>query len=194
MSRIALVVEGHGEVEAMPVLVRRIADEVGESGVEVSRPIRVKRQRIVRDDLNDLERVLRLISSDPEVGGVLIVVDADEDCPATLGTQLRSRAEEYVGHLAVRAVVAKAEYEAWLLAGMSGLRGKRQIPEDAEEIDDPEQSQNPKALLKQLNGALYSETIDQPAMTGSFDLGEARVRSASFDKFYRDVSDLLSAR
>lgn len=32
MVRIASVVEGHGEVEALPVLIRRICEEQGEYG------------------------------------------------------------------------------------------------------------------------------------------------------------------
>ena len=39
----------------------------------------------------------------------------------------------------------------------------------------------------------YSETTDQPALTEGFDIQAAR-SADSFDKFYRDVSALLSPR
>ena len=43
MVRIASVVEGHGEVEALPVLIRRICEEQGEYGHEVGKPHRIHR-------------------------------------------------------------------------------------------------------------------------------------------------------
>jgi hypothetical protein len=39
-------------------------------------------------------------------------------------------------------------------------------------------------------GRHYVETLDQPALTASFDLQQAR-RAGSFDKFFRDVSAVL---
>ena len=49
MLTIASIVEGHGEVEALPILLRRIAKVVlPDSRISVPRPIRVKRQRVVK--------------------------------------------------------------------------------------------------------------------------------------------------
>lgn len=46
MVRIASVVEDHGEVEALPVLIRRICEEHGEYGHEVGRPHRIGRPQM----------------------------------------------------------------------------------------------------------------------------------------------------
>lgn len=40
-------------------------------------------------------------------------------------------------------------------------------------------------------GRHYVETLDQPALTACFDLQQAR-RAASFDKFFRDISAVLT--
>ena len=55
MTKIAAIVEGDGEVEAVPVLIRRIGSEVSPlSPPTVLRPIRVRRQRILKE--GELER------------------------------------------------------------------------------------------------------------------------------------------
>ncbi len=191
MSHLGVLVEGYGEVEAIPVLLRRIAAEV-EVHVQVEMPWRGKRQRLVRDDLDDLANALTFIRG-AGVGGILIVLDADDDCPATLGPDMRQRAEAVVGDIPVRVVIANHEYEAWLLAGFAGLRGRRRISADSEYADDPESETSPKAVLKDLNASTYAPPVDQPAMTALFDMDQARIDAPSFDKLWRDVSDLLGA-
>lgn len=68
--RVVAIVEGDGEVEAVPVLIRRIASEIAHFDVTtVLRPIRVPRQRIVKP--GELERYSRLAA---HLGG-------DDGCP-----------------------------------------------------------------------------------------------------------------
>jgi hypothetical protein len=44
------IVEGHGEVPAVPILLRRLRDMCGAFGIEVNRPIRATRSQLVRED------------------------------------------------------------------------------------------------------------------------------------------------
>ncbi len=80
--RIASIVEGKGEVDAVPILLRRIAERVApSSAVQVPRPIRVKRQQILK--AGELERAVEIAARRTGVdGAILILLDADEDCPA----------------------------------------------------------------------------------------------------------------
>ena len=49
MAKIAAIVEGDGEVEAVPLLIRRIGQEIFPlSTTEVVRPIRVPRGRMLK--------------------------------------------------------------------------------------------------------------------------------------------------
>lgn len=69
----------------MPVLVRRIAAQAAPGlSLTVPRPWRVPKDKLLRPD--ELTRVVdragRIVDGP---GGVLIVIDADDDCPATLG-------------------------------------------------------------------------------------------------------------
>ena len=95
--RVAPIVEGQGEVECVPILLRRIWYELlsGEY-VEIVKPTRAKRHLIVKS--GELEKTVRLAleklinppgSSDPAL--ILILLDADEDCPRALGPNLRKR-------------------------------------------------------------------------------------------------------
>jgi hypothetical protein len=85
LVRLGFVIEGHGEVEAVPLLVRRICQELYfDFSVQTSRPVRVTKSKLLRGD--ELERAVRLAVANTESQGpVLIVFDADDDCPATLG-------------------------------------------------------------------------------------------------------------
>lgn len=68
MAKIAAIVEGDGEVEAVPVLIRRIGLEVSPlSPPTILRPIRVRRQRILKE--GELERYVGLAAARAGDGG-----------------------------------------------------------------------------------------------------------------------------
>jgi hypothetical protein len=89
--RIGCVVEGHGEVESIPVLIRRIAHEFDPAlPVVIPRPVRVTKSKLLKS--GELERATALAALNAgRGGGLLIVLDSDEDCPAQLGPELLER-------------------------------------------------------------------------------------------------------
>ena len=191
MVRIATIVEGHGEVEAAPILLRRIAAEVFPGKVSIPTPIRAPRHKIVKQD--ELEKFVELAAGKAGVDGcILILLDADDDCPALLAPELLRRARAVSADRPVRVILAKAEYEAWFLAAAISIAGRRGIRKDAAPPSDPESIRGAKEQLRKLMspGRRYRETIDQPALTEVFDLAAARA-APSFDKLWRDVSSLL---
>lgn len=124
MRRIVTIVEGHGEVEAVPILVRRIARQVlPDTILDVPRPIRVKRNKVMQ--IGELERAIALAANRAEENGcILLLLDANGDCPAELATQVLARAIEVRPDRAIRAVLAKMEYEAWFIAAARFLEDK----------------------------------------------------------------------
>ena len=92
MSKIVCIVEGHGEVEAVPVLINRIAREQDTPLYpEALRPIRVSATAFLKE--NEMERTLRLAAL--KLGGsgaIFILLDCDDGCPARLGSELLARA------------------------------------------------------------------------------------------------------
>lgn len=81
------IVEGHGEVEALPVLLRRLVTEAQVWSINIGRPIRRKRNQLMSEaEVNTAVKLARLQS---ECCAVLILFDGDSDCPAELGPQVQ---------------------------------------------------------------------------------------------------------
>jgi hypothetical protein len=77
------IVEGHGEVQAVPVLLRRMAEALGVYNATVAKPIRCPRQKLVKG--GELERVIELAARKVAgAGQIIILVDSESDCPSRL--------------------------------------------------------------------------------------------------------------
>ena len=192
--KVGLVVEGHGEVKAVPILFRRIANAIDPSvNLEVLPPIRRSRGRLVnKPDEHELERAVELaaLKARPR-GGVFVLLDSDDDCPAELGPRLLARAVAAGIGLPVSVILPQREFEGWFLAAAESIRGKRGLPPDLAPPQDPEEIRGAKGWLRErMSGRVYSETIDQPALTAIFDLNQAK-GAKSFDKCYREVQLLV---
>lgn len=192
--QLACVVEGHGDREAVPILVRRIAESLDPPALgRVLPPIRIPRGKLLKP--GELERAVDLAGRQVVGGGAtLIVLDSDDDCPATLGPELLKRAQDARHDVPVAVVLAKREFEAWFLAGAESLRGQRGLPNDLTAPVDPETVRGAKEWLSchMQGGRTYTATLDQPALAEALDLALAR-RADSFDKCYRDITRLLTA-
>ena len=192
--RIVCVVEGHGEVFSVPIFLRRIVRMVRpELRLDIPSPLRQPKQRLLKE--GELERAIELAASKAAPkGAVLVLLDADDECPKELAPQLLKRVRAAAPHVPAAVVIANREYEAWFIAAAESLRGHRDFPASLAAADDPEAIRGAKEWLRgQHSCARYSETVDQPALTAIFDIQLARKRSPSFDKFYREVERCLLA-
>lgn len=180
-----MVVEGFGDVQAAPVLVRRILAEIGAQHVAVPAPVRLHRGRFLKDD--HLNRAVSLAfgkCDDPR--SVMVLLDSDGHCPV----ELSDECQKLLGaRAAIRVVVAHNEFEAWFVAAITSLRGQRGISLEADFDGDADELSNPKRILAASMPADrgYSETVDQPAFAATMDLQLAADRSRSFRKFRADV-------
>lgn len=185
MVNIVSIVEGDGEVTALPVLLRRLQSWLTpDVAVTVAAPIRVARMRFLNRD-EEFQRYLKLAAA--KCGGngwILILVDADDDCPALLGQQISAKAQAVVAHCPVAVVLANREYEAWFIAAAASLNGHRGLRIDAPDLETiAERPRDAKGWMAQrMAGGRYSETRDQPAFSSLMDLDETRSRSRSFRK------------
>lgn len=187
------IVEGHGEVGAVPVLLRRLRDEAGTYDVDVNPPIRKPRSSLV--DEHQLRTAVRLALKQEGCAAVLILFDADDDCPAELGPRVQGWAvAEAVGVPCV-VVLAKREYEAWFLAAVESLRKVRGVREDAASHPDPETPRGAKAELEARmdRRRSYSETADQPALSAKFDMPAAHRSCRSFRRLVQAFGELIEA-
>ncbi len=189
---LATIVEGHAEVESVPLLLRRIFAQLGVSDVQVARPFRVKRNRIVKP--GELERAIsQTIRDRAEVGGIMVLIDSDDDCPAELGVQLLNRAKEAT-QMPVSIVLAHREFECWFLGSKESHQGVNGIVENATAPPNPEGIRGAKEhlTLNMIRGRRYLAVDDQVRFAEKFDLNLARQHCSSFDKCFREVERLLN--
>lgn len=192
-ARFGCIVEGHGEGKAIGILLRRIAQRIDPAIAISPEVLRIPRDRLMRHD--GLERAVELIAR--RVGGgsaILILLDADDGCPAEIAPRLMQRAKQTRQDIHGVVVMAKREYESWFIAAAESLAGQRGLRRDIRSPAEPEAIRGAKEWLRQHmeEGRKYSETLDQPALTAQFDLDMARRRADSFDKCYREIVRLLN--
>jgi len=193
--RVCPIVEGDGEVAALPVLLRRIAAWLTpHCAVDIRRPIRVARMTLLNRP-NEFDRHLQLAANYCEADGwILILLDADDDCPVDLAAQLRARAARIVPHRQVAVVLANREFEAWFIAAAPSLThaGLTLLPEDRQvQAETPRDAKG--WLGKRMGPQRYHPTSDQPRFAHHIDLDLARERSRSFRKLCDDWERLTLA-
>ena len=189
---IASIVEGHGEVSALPKLLHRLAKGFPMVDSRTPKPP-WRRSRGSLVAAGGIEREVESNSWVGPSGGILVLLDADKDCPAQLAPSLLNRAQSARPDLRVSVVLAKCEFEAWFLASAPSLAGRFGFHADMHAPDDPEAVRGAKEWLSQHRpqGQPYKETVDQAVLASAFDIGQAREHSLSFDKFCREMEALL---
>lgn len=185
------MVEGHGEVAAAPVLLRRLLAEAQCLGIGIGRPIRRTQSQLRSKE--GIQAGVRLALLQPECAAVVILFDGEDDCPKELAASVRAWAREAASGKPCDVVIAYREYETWFLAALESLRGQYGIPGNAPAPANPESKRDAKGALEEFMppDRAYSETGDQPAMSAAFDMGLAHRRNRSFRKLVKALGELL---
>ena len=195
MRQIVPIFEGHGELRAIPILVRRILEAQGIlTGVQVLKAIREHRGTLLKQ--GGVERLAQAARRKARSEArVLVVLDADDDCAATLGPQLQGRLERELGNNAAAAVLPVREYENWLIANASALSSDSAFRDRISPPGNPETISDAKRWLseRRTDRHSYRPTIDQARLTELVDLEIVRQRCPSFDKFWREVERLATS-
>lgn len=186
--KVVSIVEGDGEVAALPVLLRRLCEwRTPQSAVEVLRPIRVRRNKFLNDP-REFGRHLELAAGKcGPAGWILVMLDADDDCPKEYAPDIFGRARAIVGHRSLSVVLANREYEGWFIAAADSLHGHRGFSCELPVNFDPETVRDAKGWIgARMAEGSYGETTDQPAFSARMDLKSAHDRSRSFRKLCRE--------
>ncbi len=186
------IVEGHGEVTAAPVLLRRLLwDHAQCYGVNIGSPIRRTQSQFRREA--DVHAAVRLALLQPECAAILLLFDGEDDCPVELAMEVRGWAQQAAGAVPCDVVIAYREYETWFLAAVESLRGQCSIGLEASAPAIPESKRNAKGALEAFmpRGSSYAETIHQEKLSAIFDMALAYQRNRSFRKLTKTIGDLL---
>jgi hypothetical protein len=219
MKRLVLLGEGHGELSALPILVKKVLEEKGNNQLlYVDRDvIRIKPCDLVKwDRLNQCEDPRRWLSAlaiaahRRDVGGVLAVYDGDaktfpagSSSPFCASSVARSMATSGIvagagKTFSLSVVFACVEFETWLIAGLESLRGKsladgRLILPANVSFPAGDVESHGKAWLER-NCTNYRPTRDQSALTELVSLESIRIRkSRSFQRLEHAVQQLSAA-
>jgi hypothetical protein len=213
-KRLVLFVEGQGDVEAAPVLLKRLLSEYNafDTVVPDPNPFRVgEYSKICKGDCAEWRRLLLAAAKRRNFGGCLLLLDGDsrtkiEGEPFCAMRAARHLAEEArkVGAgsvFSVAIVFACMEFESWLIAGAKSLVGRqftdgRMMPDRIEAIPgDPESApRDAKGWLRGVMKAGYSPTRDQAELTRLVDLSLVRQKGMrSFRRLERAIGELVAA-
>lgn len=199
VSKIGLIVEGDGEADAAPTLLMRSLHHLKRYDVFCGLTQNAGgRAKLTRH--NGLEKFVERAYHRGDAA-VLVILDADNDCPVTLAKQLAARILAQGARCPTAIVVAHRMYEAWFLACGPALVGRALpgCPAFDETFVVPngsdEATRGPKAHIEKHlpPSRCYKERQDQKILTGWLDIEMASANSRSFRRFLNAVQQLLVA-
>lgn len=178
--RLHVLVEGHGEVDAIGNLLARVAQGLG-VWLPWAKPLRWTKLHL----REGVERGANFVRSQPGVAGLLVVRDEDDDCPRETGPQVAAWLRELGLPFPSAVVLLKPEYEVLFLpciAAMAGRalgEGKLARPglrADAAWEGPWESRRDVKGFLSSQMpaGRSYKPSVDQLPLTRLIDLAALR--------------------
>ncbi|MCH7843743.1 MAG: DUF4276 family protein [Chloroflexi bacterium] len=194
------IVEGPGDVQATPILLRKILSErMNCYDIGIAKPKKAGgRSKLDRRD--GIEKFVGHASRTPGCGGILILTDSDDDCAVEWAQRICVRCAVVGAPVPIAVVCAVREYENWFLASLESIkgnliRGNVSLNEVVENFDQPEEVGGAKGwITRQMpQGRAYKETSDQASMTSMIDVSLAYANSRSFQRLCHAVEELKVA-
>jgi hypothetical protein len=177
---IGLVVEGRGENESAPQLLRTHLYSREEYRDILSSPVVCHgRGKALRH--SGIEGFVATAAGRPGCRAVLVILDADEDAACELGPEILARAQAVTAKPVV-VCLAEPTYEEWLLASAETL-----------ELDGLTfvASRNPESLIRSALPVKYVKPTWQPRLTARMDIALAASRSPSLSRLLARLESLV---
>ena len=198
--RIIPIVEGDGEITAVPELIRRFLHEkLSEYIITVRSPMRLRRNQIDQK----LPGFLHMAQRDEGCKAIIVIMDSDTKCAKDEALHISEVVRQHNVYVPVAVVCPSVEYEVWFIASIETIQdqpiGKRGIVitvstnRDMEEVETPEGIGSPKGWLKRHmpKTMTYNPTQDQAALTARIDFELASERSRSFRRLCHAVEQIV---
>ena len=182
------IVEGDGEVDAVPSLLKRMLNV---PYIHPDRPWRLRRNLFL--DRQDERRIffekIRREAQDATPSGVLILFDAENKCckdflNSDTGQKIRDYIADVLTGIPYLFVLAEKGYESWLVAGLGG---------DTKGQNNPVQWLNENKNKAGLNQK-YKKRIDQEKVTSNknFDVDRAAENNPSFRRLRERITTMAT--
>lgn len=179
---LGLVVEGRGELHALPILLRKRLHERGIYGDLLGKPVPCHgRGNALRP--HGVEGKVAVAAVRPGCRGVLVVFDGEGDPVCELGPDLLVRCETAARGKPVAVCLAASKYEDWLVASAESL-------ELSDLTFDPGRDAA-KAIREALHPEKYVKPSWQPTLTARMDMARAAERNESLARLLRKFDELV---
>ncbi|MBY0505112.1 MAG: DUF4276 family protein [Bryobacteraceae bacterium] len=197
IKRIVPIVEGEGEVLAVPKLLHRLMNECG-MHTHVVRPYRMSRSKLSAPDVFESKIEQAALDAGGN-GAIIVLLDSDhltqgEAPPCVLGPRLLARAQAVRSDRRMLICLAEIEFESWFIAAAESLAGCERLPLGLSRPANFEKIRGAKEWLSnQIEGPYkYKPTANQAALVQHMDLALAREHSHSFRRFCDRFRALLA--
>lgn len=119
MPKIIPIIEGQGEIEAVPTLLYKILHDLQQWQWQVDKPFRANSLGRLKKYLGSL---LHKASKRKDCGALLILLDLDDGCAVDTAKELAEKIRKLNLAQPVAIVFAVREYEAWLFVTLACRR------------------------------------------------------------------------
>jgi len=203
---VAPIVEGRTEVRSVERMLQRAWVELlqGPERLQVLQPTRGNRDALIDTNRDDLANKLgqghaklsqQLVRDSAGRGLLLLLLDAEGDCPKELAPALLQAARQAQGNADIACVLAKHMLENWIVGGASTLAGVNGLPDPLPERSQFEECSGAawlEAQLRKKNKARkYKKTADAEIFVRFMNVAECRANCPSFDKLCRELAARL---
>jgi Domain of unknown function (DUF4276) len=195
--RVVVIVEGHGEYEAVRTLLQRIWYELLQQVdyIEVipwrAAQGRLRQREGLRPVVDAAVTQLHYTDQSDLRRFLLILIDTEGDCACTVTAELLRWAREIRSDTDMACVMPNPMFETWFAAAAESLRGRIGLPADLAKPNDPEKDGLGKGWVKRHLSRKYIEPIDQPRLVSYMSLTECRDSSRSFRKLVKELQQRL---
>jgi hypothetical protein len=193
MKTLLPIVEGQGDMQAVPVLLRRILEHHKHFDVTVLPP--QKRGDLPKIKAN-FENYFKIAIK--ENAAIIWIIDFDCatcDCVAEEAEQLYQRANAIYPYKPFKVVFMVKEFETLFLAEPNATRSVlKEIPKATTFPEDPETIRGAKEWLSKAmpSGYAYKETVHQVKLSAAVDLNHLRESSASYRHLEKSILSLVT--
>jgi hypothetical protein len=199
---VAPIVEGQMEQGCLERLLQRIWQQLllSSERLQVVRPIRGQRDALIHPNGLALTtkveeaaiEIRRLTRKNAQARSlILILLDAEHDCPKELGLRLLQTAQTARADMDIGCALARRMFENWIVAGATTLGGIQGLPADLHPPSDPENRSGWKWLDEQIRSQnqkrKYDKTADSQKLVAKMDLERCLAMSRSFRKLYKEL-------
>jgi len=193
MNRILPIVEGDGDLKAVPLLLRNLLTLHGLHETQILSPHKRGELPKVAARFEDYFRMAL-----KENAAILLVLDFDCeycDCPFLEAEKLYLRAQALRGNWPFKIAFLVREFESLFLAEIQAATKVLALPPDTEFPDTPEIIRDAKGWLSKAlpKGSSYKPTVHQAKITAHLNFDKLRETSSDFRHLENALLHLVRA-